>query len=164
MVLKYTDMSENDFVDEFIDAQQERQLPEPNPVTKKSHQKEILRQVTLPFVIALLGLAALVSALIFYNIGTLGDWARISTIFLIFPLLVFGIIVVVIMGGLAYLINQVLRIIPPYTRLTQQAIDKVNQQVKTGTEISVKPVMQIQSFLAMIDSLLENFNIRPGAK
>ena len=65
-----------------------------------------------------------------------------------------GLILLVILVGLVYLVGRILQLVPPYTRLAQDGIKTIKHQVAAGADISVKPVIKIQSFLAVIDALL----------
>jgi len=64
-----------------------------------------------------------------------------------------GLVILVFLGGLVYLVSQILRQLPPYTRLAQDGIETIKERAIAGADISVKPVMKIQSFLAVIDAL-----------
>jgi predicted PurR-regulated permease PerM len=96
----------------------------------------------------------MVTWLVLSGSGTVEQWSQIATIFVVFLGLVLGFVVLVILAGLVYLIFQILRFLPPYARLTQNAIEKINEQIRSGADISAQPVIQIKSFIAMIDVLL----------
>lgn len=128
-------------------------LPKPNPVTQAAHRREVLRQVTIPFVFFLLAIVVLIGVLVTNGIGTAESWAQISTIFLILPLLILALIALGIVGAAVYAITQLLSLLPPYARLTQQAITRLEEQIESGADISVEPLLQIKSFLAMADTL-----------
>lgn len=131
-----------------------RSLPTPNPATQGIHRREISRQVILPLVIALIVFIGVGVWLIWNGIGTVERWAQIAMIFMLLFGLALGLLIFSVTVGLLFLITQVLRIIPPYTRLAQDAITKINRGVKTGADISVRPVIELQKFLAIVDVLL----------
>lgn len=129
-------------------------LPSPNPVTQAAHRREVNRQVFLPFAIALIFLLTMGTWLVWANIGTVERWSQIAIILMLVMGLVLGLIILGVTIGLLYVITMVLRTIPPYARIAQDAIVKINQQVKAGSNVSVRPVIEIQKFIAMMDVLL----------
>jgi len=148
-MLKY-DRMEEDMVLE--DSQVE--LPEPNPVTRAAHKKDFFRRVTLPFLLGIFVLISLVVAFILIPVGDVPTWSQIATIFLIGLTLVIGLILLALVGALVYFVSYILKIMPPYTRMAQEGIDTIREQATKGADISVKPIIQIQSFLAVVDTLL----------
>ena len=140
--------------DRSLTPKKSRPLPDPNPVTQKAHRQDVLRQLTVPVVIVLLAMAGLVFWLIQAGVGDFGLWAQISIIFMVLPALLIGLIVLVILAGLVVGIGYLLGFLPPYARITQDAIQNVKAQAEAGADISAKPIIQIQSFIAMIDTLL----------
>ena len=140
--------------EEITTPKQEFQLPEPNPKTQAEHQREVRLYIWLPLALGVLILVGAALALGLTGTGDFAIWSQISTIFMIFPAMILGLIVLVILSGLAYAVGYLLRFLPPYARLTQDAIDQVKHQIETGADISAKPVIQIRSFIAMINTLL----------
>jgi len=130
-----------------------RSLPTPNPETRATHRREISRQVTLPLVMCLIVFISVGIWLILSGVGTVERWSQIAMIFMLIFGLVLGLLILGITIGLLFLISQVLHIIPPYTRLAQDAIMKINRSVKIGADISVRPIIELQKFLAIVDVL-----------
>ena len=133
--------------------EQKIDLPEPNPVTQASHRREFSRQVIVPILLFVLLSIALTVVFVLNDIGTVEAWSQIATIMLVGLWLLGGLILLVLVGALVYMVSSVLKVLPPYTRLTQDAIEKLKTQVEKGAEISAKPVIQIQSYLAMINAI-----------
>ena len=145
-MLKYLHM------DEIRDLQQRRRPP--NPETRESHKREFGKQVLLPLGLFLLFSVGATAAAAYFHIGNVERWSQITSIFLMIFWMVLGLILLVILGGLVYLVSRALQLLPPYTRMAQDGIEAIRQQVETGTDITVKPVIKILSFLAVIDALL----------
>jgi len=97
---------------------------------------------------------AIVTWLVIENVGTIQEWSSISLILLTLPALLLGIIIFILFIALIVLVSYLLKFLPPYARLTQDAINNLENQIKSGADISAKPIIQIQSFLAVIDILL----------
>ncbi len=131
-----------------------KQLPAPNPVTKRAYRRDVIRQITLPLIFVFIVSIAMVTWLVMENIGTIQEWSSISQILLILPALFLGLVVFILFIALIWLVSYLLKSLPPYARLTQDAINNLENQIKSGADISVKPIIQIQSFIAVIDILL----------
>jgi hypothetical protein len=131
-----------------------KSLPTPNPATRAAHRREISRQVVWPLVMVLIVFIGVGVWLAWTGVGTVERWSQIAMIFMLLFGLVLGLLVFGVAIGLLFLITQVLHIIPPYTRLAQDAIMKINRRVKTGADISIRPVIELQKFLAVVDTLL----------
>jgi len=128
-------------------------LPEPNPVTRAAHKKDFFLSVTLPLVLVVLFMISLVIAFILIPVGDIVTWSQIASIFLVALALILGLITLIIVGGLVYLVSYILKVMPPYTRMAQQGIDTIREQATRGADITVKPVIQIQSFLAAVNAI-----------
>lgn len=139
-------------MDEIQDLQTVRRPP--NPETRAAHKREYRRQVLLPLVLFLVLFGAVAGILIYYKVGTIAQWSQIATIFLILFWMVIGVLFLAILIALVYLTSKLLTLLPPYTRIAQDGIETIKHQVESGADISVTPVMKIQSFLAVIDTLL----------
>jgi hypothetical protein len=138
-------------MDEMRDLEKWRKPP--NPVTRAAHKKEFGTQVVLPLVLFLLSFAGAAWALIYYEVGSIARWSQVATIFLVIFWMVVGLIILSLLGALVYLVSRLLQLLPMYTRMAQDGIETIKHQVETGADITVKPVIKIQSFLAVIDAL-----------
>ena len=125
----------------------------PNPVTQRAHRKEVLLQILLPIFIILLLIGAGVNYLIQSELASIERWTEISTIILTIISIILFIIPLVIALVLIFVISSLLSILPIYALQTQLAIERVKHQIRTGADISVQPLIQIQSFLAMVDTI-----------
>lgn len=90
--------------------------------TYLKHRKQVQWQIILPMVAAgvvffVLGLFLVLSPT--PGSAKTGQWAAISTIWLVAPLLVVGLLFFVVTSGLIYLMSRFLRILPSYLRLAQ---------------------------------------------
>jgi hypothetical protein len=139
-------------MDETRDLQRWRRPP--NPETRASHKREFGRQVLLPLGLFLLISAGAVAAAVYFQVGSVERWSQIASIFLMIFWMLLGLILLVILGGLVFVVSKLLHLLPPYTRIAQDGIETIRTQVEAGTDITVKPVIKIQSFLAVIDTLL----------
>lgn len=139
--------------DNTTEAKQKPNLPEPNPVTKAAHRRDYNRRVLLPLIGFILVLVGVSVAFILLKVGDVSTWSQIATIFLITLVLFGGLILLGIVGGLVYLVSYVLRILPGYTRMAQEGIETIKTQAIKGADITAKPVIQVQSFLAVVNAI-----------
>jgi hypothetical protein len=139
-------------MDETRDLQRLRTPP--NPETRASHKREFSKQVLLPLGLFLLISAGVVTAAVYFQVGGVERWSQIASIFLMIFWMLLGLILLVILGGLVYVVSKIMQLLPPYTRIAQDGIETIRKQVEAGTDITVQPVIKIQSFLAVIDTLL----------
>lgn len=128
-------------------------LPEPNPVTKAAHRRDFFRRVTLPLIVGLLILIGIAIAFILIPVGDVETWSQITSILLIGLTMIGGLLVLAFLGGLVYLVSYLLGILPPYTRMAQDGIEQIQEYAEKGADIPVRPVIQVQSFIAAINAL-----------
>lgn len=147
-MLKYIHM------EEYIPEEEKKpDLPEPNPVTQAAHRRDYNRKVLLPLIGFVLLLVGLSVAFILLPVGDVTIWSQISTILLVGLAMFLGLIVLVILGGLVYLVSYVLKVMPGYTRMAQEGIETIKTQAIKGADITAKPVIQVKSFLAMVNAI-----------
>ena len=147
-MLQYNRMEEQNLSEE-----KQVSLPEPNPITKAAHKKDFFKSVLLPLGFFILILVALVVIFSIVGYGDIETWSQVSTIILVGLWLVFGLIILALVGGLVYLVTYLLKVMPSYTRKAQDGIDTIRDQAIRGADITVKPVIQIQSFLAAVNAI-----------
>ena len=131
------------------------ELPPPNPVTARRHRRQFRRQILLPVLLAVVILGGLAYLFWRSGIGSAARWAEISTIFLLLPLLLIGLVLLALVGGLIYAVGQALKFIPPYTRMAQQAIETIEDRVRVGMDVSARPVLVLREYIAMIERFVD---------
>lgn len=139
-----------------------RPLPVPNPVTRRRFVRQTRRQIFLPLLLGLGLLAALVVGLWQAEVGNVEVWAHIATLALGLPALALLTALLTLLAALVYAVTVVLRGLPPYTRQAQDAVMRLEQQIKTGSDLTVKPVITLKSYFAMIESLFGLGSKRAG--
>lgn len=131
-------------------------LPEPNPVTKKRHQREMLWQVYLPVGIG----AVLVLLLITLTISGTDYWlskgADVALIWVISPQLLVALIVIVINAAFIYGMVRLMKVIPSYSRLVLDYFLAVGVKVSQFTDKLVKPIINTGSFSASVRQLVRS--------
>ncbi len=139
-------------------------LPEANPQTHALHRRTFLQQVTLPFALIIILSIGVVLLLNYFGVGTISQWSQIASIFLMMMWMLVSLLLLAVLVGLVYFVTQILKIMPPYTRLAQKALETIQTQVAKGAELSTKPFIHIQSFLAMVNAIFGRKSDAPERK
>lgn len=139
-------------------AKARKPLPPPNPVTRKRHRAQVRTQIAIPLVLAGLILAGVIYAVASLHLGSAVVWAQISMILLGLPALALGGLALLFVILATIVITQALHLLPPYTSSAQQAVLKLEQQIRAGADVSVKPIITIKSYLALVESLFGRVN------
>jgi hypothetical protein len=122
------------------------------------HRRQRNVQIILPVALGtliLLGLVVLICFATFKSNGDVGRWAAISTIWIVIPILISGLIVLVILGGLIYLMAQALGALPRYTGMAQDYVSIARDYILRGAEMAVKPVISFESLVEKVRTFFE---------
>ncbi len=128
------------------------QIPERRPSYQK-HQRQFWTQIILPMILAALVVIAVATLAGVATFGADGDsprWAAVSTIWLVIPVMFFGLLFLAVVAGLIYLLAQTLKVIPPYTSKAQYYTYQVSDIIKRISDGVAKPIIFIESVLARI--------------
>jgi hypothetical protein len=132
-----------------------RPLPPPNPVTYANHRRQVFWQIYFPLII-------IVSLVLFAGIGVLlasvsgsgseaiSRWGDISLIWLISPMLVLILISFVALCGMVYLLWQILKVLPSYTRQLLEFFLLVQIRVRKASDAAASPFIHTHSFMASV--------------
>jgi len=82
-------------------------------------------------------------------------WAAISTIWLVIPVMFFGLISLVVLAGLVYLLARTLQVLPPYTSKAQYYVDRGASEVKRFSDMAAKPVLFLEEIKASLKAILD---------
>ena len=135
-------------------------LPKPmerNPVTWEKHRREVRRQIALPLVlgsIIVLTLAVLVPVL-----GTnpeVSQWANVSLIWLITPILLFSLVGLIILIAIVYGLFRLLKVLPYYTRTVQDYFNYVKDWIAVMNNKLVAPILGFESGKSSLRALRRN--------
>lgn len=134
------------------------QLPQPEHYSYQRHRRQYVRQILLPVIVSALALVAMIvwiSFATFKQGGDVGRWAAISTIWVIIPMLVGGLIFLAILVGLIYLMARALSALPYYTGIAQDYVFKARGYIMRGAEMAVKPILALNGWLETIKAFFE---------
>ena len=111
----------------------------------------MMSQIILPVVLTgLLMVASIffISTATFRHGGDVGRWAGISTIWLLLPVMLAGVIFLVVLIGLIYLTARALQILPAYTGRVQEYVNKAHNFILRGANMAVKPIFLLGGWIA----------------
>jgi hypothetical protein len=131
-------------------------LPKPQHASYRAHRKQVIWQVILPMVLAallLIGLVVMISLATFQGEGESSRWAAVSTIWIVMPVIVAGLVALLILCGIIYLFARLLRITPTYTGLAQDFAHRLEARVRRVTGAAVKPVFMLEEIGAFLKAL-----------
>ena len=134
------------------------QLPHPKHYSYQLHRRQRNLQIILPVVLSslvLIGMVVLISFATFKSDGDVSRWAAISTIWIIIPTLIAGLIVLAILIGLIYLMARALGALPHYTGIAQDYVYIARSYIIRGADMVVKPVIAFEGFIERVKALFE---------
>jgi hypothetical protein len=137
------------------------QLPHPEHYSYQLHRRQRTTQIILPVVIATLllaGMIVLVSFATFKSNGDVSRWAAISTIWIIIPALLAGLILLAILIGLIYLMGCALSGLPHYTGIAQDYVYLAQRYIIRGADMVVKPVIALDGFIENVKAFFERIS------
>jgi len=131
-------------------------LPQPIHESYKKHRRELAWQIILPMVLTVIGFAALIVLIYFATFegdGDVGRWAAISTIWIVIPVMLAGLILFALIGALVYLMKRLLDVAPTYTGLAQDYVHLAAGYVRRAADMAVKPVLFLDGVGASVRRL-----------
>jgi len=132
-------------------------IPQPVHLSYQKHRREMWTQIILPIaltVILIIALIVLINIATFRDGGDVARWAAVSTIWIVIPIMIGMLIFLVVLGGLIYLLAQLLNITPKYTGMAQDYVRKAAVYIKQAADAVVKPVIALEGFVASINKFL----------
>jgi len=136
----------------------ERLKTKPVHYSYLKHRNQVMRQIILPVALSALVLIAIVvwvSYATFSQGGDVGRWAAISTIWVIIPMLLGGLVVLAILGGLIYGMARLLSALPYYTGIAQDYIFIARGYIIRGANMVVKPILALNDWLQTAKAFFE---------
>jgi hypothetical protein len=133
----------------------------PEHYSYQRHRKQRNLQIILPVMLsalALVGMIVLISFATFKSGGDVGRWAAISTIWIIIPALLAGLVVLVILIGLIYLMARALGVLPHYTGIAQDYVYIARSHIIHGADMVVKPVIALEGLIERVKAFFERIS------
>jgi len=127
-----------------------------NHPSYQDHRRQYWLQIFLPIILAVLliiSIAVVTSIAAFGQNGDASRWAAISTIWLVIPVIFFGLIFLALIGGLVYLLARTLQILPFYTSKAQYYVNRGASEGKRFSDMATQPVLFIEEIKASLRAI-----------
>ena len=127
-----------------------------NHPSYQNHRRQFWTQIFLPMILTVLliiAMAVITGMAAFGANDNSPIWAAISTIWLVIPVMFFGLLFLVLLVGLVYLLARTLQVLPPYTSKTQYYVNRGASEVKRFSDMAAKPVLYIEGIMASIKAI-----------
>ena len=155
-MLQYTAMSDSSYPSTVTKRSR-------NPQTQAAHQRETLLQITLPLLIVLLAMLAVLVGIVWsMSAGSpqISQWADVSLIWLILLVCPWALIFLLILAGIAYGLAVLVKQAPGYFHQFHHFILVVQAHVNRYSDKAVEPIMRVKGLAASLDTLLGKMKIR----
>lgn len=126
----------------------------------EDHRRQMTRQVWLPLILTLIVVFALTILAI---IGTIqgspqvNRWGNISAVLVIIPTMVWGIVLLAIVGGSAYGVTKLLKKVPGFMLRTQLFFERLSQTVRRVSDKMTGPIFAVNTTKARAAALWNKF-------
>jgi len=107
----------------------------------------------------ILAVVLIIAVAIITGIASFGEndrspvWAAISTIWLVIPVMFFGLVILVLLAGLVYLLARTLQILPPYTSKAQYYVNRGASEARRFSDMATEPVLFLESLAASLKAI-----------
>ncbi|HUH97473.1 MAG TPA: hypothetical protein VLZ89_08960 [Anaerolineales bacterium] len=131
-------------------------FPQDHP-SYQLHRRQVWTQILLPIlltVLVFLAVTVITGLATFRDHGQVARWAAISTIWLVIPVMLAGLILLVLLAALIYLLARLIGLIPPYSYRAQRFVYRIEGHVKRGTAMLVRPVLFVDPIRSQIRRIL----------
>jgi hypothetical protein len=132
-------------------------IPEPVHESYRRHRRQLTSQIILPMVLAALlfiAMIVLINIATFRDNGDVARWAAISTMWILIPIFIMGLVFLVLLVGLIYLFARLLGIAPIYTGKAQDFVHKLAIRIRRAADMTVRPIITVNSVGATVKALL----------
>lgn len=124
--------------------------PSKRTASYRAYKRNLRWQIILPMVVVTLLFVAVSVATTLRGNETVSQWADVSTVWLLMPMLVFAVINISILAALIYGIAKLLEITPVYTHKLQGIIRLIGEKIATYADAAAKPIFKVEGFFASL--------------
>jgi cobalamin biosynthesis protein CobD/CbiB len=128
-------------------------IPERNPQTQAAHRREVLWQITVPFILGIILFLVVAVLASLSGPAPARLWGEVALIWLILPMFVVLLILIGITGGLVYLLIRLNLALPGLAFKTQNLVRAVQEKITAVADQMVKPVFKIEGMRASVKSI-----------
>ena len=133
-------------------------MKKPTPPAKKTksysaYKRASFWQIVFPMIVVALIFVAASFMTASGGGESIGQWASISTIWLLIPVIIFLILNLVILAGGIYGMMKLLGITPIYTHRLTGFIRLVGEKIEELADAATKPIFKLEGFSASLRSI-----------
>ncbi len=130
-------------------------LPPAETPSLHSHKRQRVWQIVLPVVVTALVVVAGAILAVSGQGGSTRAWADVAIIWLVAPLMLFGLLAFFLLAVAIWGVVKLTRITPRYTGRTQELAGRIENGTRRAADAAVKPILWIHQAGAVIDDLLK---------
>ncbi len=133
-------------------------LKHPDHPSYQRHKRQMWTQILLPVIVAavlFVAITVLTVRATFHGGGDVGRWAAISTIWLVLPVMIGGLILFVIIGALIALLVAASGAIPSYSYRVQRFFYRIEYGTRRSATMVHRPILFAHGLLSVIKSGLQ---------
>ena len=108
-------------------------------------------------ILLIVALAVITGVAAFGGSGDSPRWAAISTIWLVIPVMIFGLLFLTILAGMVYLLARALKVIPPYSSKAQYYVNRGASETKRFSDMATKPVLVLEGIIASLKAIFGRY-------
>ncbi len=127
----------------------------PDHPSYQQHKRQMWTQILLPVILAGLLLVLMTVFTVrgaFQTGGDVARWAAISTIWLVLPVMVGGLIALAVLAALIVLVASGARLIPPYSHRAQRFFYRIEYGTKRAATMVHRPILFAHGLLSVVKS------------
>lgn len=132
-------------------------MPPPNPISQGAHHRQMFWQVYFPLLISVVLLLAGGTLAATSGTAQAGNWAGISVIFLILPVIASGVVGLILLALLIYGLARLLGILPSFSSMIQGFFRVLSFRATGLTDKLVNPIFRLNSFGASFQKFFKIF-------
>ena len=133
-----------------------------NHTSYQLHRKQLWTQILLPILAAVLVFITviIISIATFRGNGNVDRWAAISTIWLVLPVILVGIVFFFFLIAMIYLMARLTALIPPYSFQAQQIIHRIEEGIQRTAHMVRKPKLAFNELVKLFKVYITRFQER----
>lgn len=129
------------------------------------HHREVLWQITVPFLLGILIIiAAAISIAVLGTSSSQRQWADVSLIWLIMPSMIITFIFLLLLAGITFAVYKLIEVIPRFTLKIQDILLTIKVYVTKASDMAVKPVKTVNGWGASLRTLFRKLGLERGNK
>ncbi len=133
-------------------------MPDPKPTeapSLRAHRRQLIWQIVVPVVVMAAVIAAAGALVIAGEASRNRSLADVSTIWLIAPLLVLGLLLFTLLGTIIWGFHHLLHITPRYTGMAREVTARVAEGARKIADGAAQPLLWVNQAAAVLEALFK---------